>query len=89
MQRRLYACGLAKDDVCRCGRAAGTLWHKLGVSELAKEAREDFNEPELFKVGGTAVWDPLFSRGVSGRPKLPKQPSAREWWRAHAHDAGK
>ena len=82
VQRRLYAAGLTRSDECRCGKAAGTLWHKLGRCELAEQARADFQHPALFKYGGIALWDPLYSRGVPARPKIPKQPKERQWWRA-------
>ena len=82
VQRRLFAAGLAKDDTCKCGEVAGTLWHKLGRCKLANESRQAFDEPALFRHAGGSVWDPLFSRGVPARPKLPKLPTERDWWRA-------
>jgi hypothetical protein len=80
VQRRLYAIGRASSDECRCAKAAGTVWHKLGRCELAEQTRAEFNQPALFKYGGVAVWDPLYSRGVPARPKIPKHPQEREWW---------
>ena len=82
VQRRLYAAGLAREDTCRCGEASGTLWHKLGRCKLTEEARQTFNEPGLFRLARGSVWDPLFSRGVPARPKIPKHPTERDWWRA-------
>ena len=79
VQRRLYSQSMAGSDVCKCGEAAGTLWHKLGVCRLSQEEREAFNKPEIFKWGRRAVFDPLFSRGVPARPKLPRTPSPCSW----------
>ena len=80
VQRRLYARNMARTDVCKCGEGSGTLWHKLGVCRLANENPEAFGEPEIFKWGKGAVFDPLYSRGVPARPKLPPPPKPREWW---------
>ena len=42
--------------------------------------RNAFNQPELFRHAAKSVWDPLYSRGVPARPKIPKLPNEREWW---------
>ena len=52
VQRKLYAAGLAKSDVCRCGAASGTSWHKLGRCQLAEEERQAFNQPARFRHAG-------------------------------------
>ena len=79
VQQRLYAHKMAASDLCKCGEAAGTLWHKLGVCRLALEEREAFGKPGMFKWGKGAVFDPLFRRGVPARPKLPRPPKPCEW----------
>ena len=87
-QRRLWAEGRAESDKCRCGKAAGTLWHKLATCELSQENREAATVPkgltELIGRGKAMVWDPLFSRGVPARPKWPEPPKDTRWWEAGA-----
>ena len=66
-QRKLSADGRAENDRCRCGKAAGTLWHKLAMCELSHDKREEAAAPkglkDLMAQGRALVWDPLFSRG--------------------------
>ena len=79
VQRRVYAHRTVASEACKCGEAAGTLWHKFGVCQLAQEEREAFGKSELFKWGKGALFDPLFSRGVPARPELPRTPKPCEW----------
>ncbi len=71
---RLAAAGLRDSPVCAaCGKAIGTVWHRLGECEATKEEREGKGGcPEwLLKKGRASVWDPLFARGVPALPKVP------------------
>jgi hypothetical protein len=90
-QRKLWTEGRTGNDRCRCGRAAGTLWHKLATCELGQEGRERAREPrgleELIAAGKASVWDPLFSRGVPARPKWPNPPAKDRWWKAEVEEA--
>ena len=90
-QRKLWAEGRVENDKCRCGKAAGTLWHKLAVCELSEETRTTAVEPrglkDLIATGVASVWDPLFSRGVPGRPKWPAPPDKGRWWCAEVEGA--
>ncbi len=83
-QLRRWARG--KSASCRCtacGEAVGSLWHRLGKCPAGDAARADPDSgcPEwLRRRGAAAVWDPLFSRGVPARPKLPPPPPEVERW---------
>ncbi len=79
-QSRLHACGIASTSRCSCGEAVGTLWHKLGACKLAEQARANGLPTGLLRMGKKSVWDPLFSRGVAARPKVPRPPKTRSWW---------
>ncbi len=79
-QRRLYSAGVTVDDRCRCGMAAGTLWHKLGKCPLADEVRARACSDDTVRHGTAALWDPLYSRGVPCRPKIPPPPQPMAWW---------
>ncbi len=79
-QSRLHACGISPTSRCSCGEAVGTLWHKLGACKLAEQARTNGLPPGLMRMGKKSVWDPLFSRGVAARPKVPRPPRTRSWW---------
>ena len=84
---RLHAAKVMAHDKCRCGLAAGTLWHKLGRCPRTKEPREGMCREEVLAEGQKRVWDPLFSRGVPARPKVPKQPKERQWSERIQEDA--
>ncbi len=84
-QRKLWAQGCADHDRCLCGEAAGTLWHRLGECRMNEERRKQACPQWILRLGKASVWDPLFSRGVSARPRLVKVPSAAQWYRK-AHD---
>ncbi len=80
-QSRLRAQRLAASALCRCGRAVGTLWHRLGQCDLAAAERTRLCPPELLRSGAALVWDPLYSRGVAARPKHPPPPPVhRRYW---------
>ncbi len=79
-QRRLYSAGVTADDRCRCGMAAGTLWHKLGKCSLADDVRARACSNATVRHGTAALWDPLYSRGVPCRPKIPPLPQPTTWW---------
>ena len=68
-QSRRYSAGAAAHDRCTCDGAAGTLWHKLGECEKGAEWRAAHCRTEVLKQGKTALWDPLYSRGVPAKPK--------------------
>ena len=90
-QRRLWAEGRAETDRCKCGKASGTLWHKLAGCQLSQAQRDEAVKPhkldELLAQGRVHVWDPLFSRGVLARPKFPAPPRATRWWAAEDREA--
>ena len=90
-QRKLWAEGRADTDRCRCGQAAGTLWHKLAGCTLSEARRSIAEKPrklaELVAQGKIHVWDPLFARGVPARPKFPPPPQASRWWKAEVEGA--
>ncbi len=86
-QSRLHANNIADAAFCRCGEAVGTLWHKLGVCALSQAARTGSVPLALLRLGRGSVWDPLFSRGVPARPKVPRRPKTRSWWRRCAEGA--
>ncbi len=79
-QTRLHAHGVSPVFSCRCGEAAGTLWHKLGGCKFTEREREAQLPAALARMGKKSVWDPLFSRGVPARPKIPRPPKTRSWW---------
>ncbi len=79
-QSRLHANGVAPTSTCKCGDAVGTLWHKLGVCKLTEEARASHVPAAMMRMGKKSIWDPLFSRGVPARPKVPRPPKTRSWW---------
>ncbi len=79
-QRRLFNEGVVAHDRCRCGKAAGTLWHRLGGCELSEEVRSRLCPAPILKNGQSSVWDPLYSRGVPCRPKVPPPPPSSSWW---------
>ncbi len=79
-QSRLHQCGISTTSRCSCGEAVGTLWHKLGTCTLAEQARAEGLPTGLLRMGRKSVWDPLFSRGVAARPKVPRPPRTRSWW---------
>ncbi len=79
-QSRLHAGGVAPTAFCKCGDAVGTLWHKLGACRFTEQARLQAVPAAILRLGRKAVWDPLFSRGVPARPKVPKAPKTRSWW---------
>ncbi len=79
-QSRLHANSIAPTSRCKCGEAVGTLWHKLGACKLAEQARSSGLPAGLMRMGKKSVWDPLFSRGVAARPKVPRPPKTRSWW---------
>ncbi len=80
-QSRLHARGIAASAMCRCGDDVGTMWHKLGCCSLAEAARAASVPQAILRLGKRSVWDPLFSRGVPARPKVPRRPGTRSWWR--------
>ncbi len=48
---------------------------------MSAEGRARHCPPELLRSGAAFVWDPLFSRGVAARPKLPPSPPThRRYW---------
>ncbi len=74
---RLAASGMRQSPVCAaCGKAIGTLWHRLGECETTKDEREGKGgcPAWLLKKGKASVWDPLFARGVPALPKVPPPP---------------
>ncbi len=74
---RLAAAGLRDSPVCAaCGKAVGTLWHRLGDCDATREDREGKGgcPAWLLKKGRASVWDPLFARGVPALPKVPPLP---------------
>jgi hypothetical protein len=71
---RLASAGLRDTAVCAaCGKAVGTVWHRLGECEATREEREGRGgcPAWLLRKGKTALWDPLFARGVPALPKVP------------------
>ena len=70
---------LVTHDKCRCGKAADTLWHRLGRRERTEEERTAKCGAKLLGLAKTRAWDPLFSRGIPARPKVPPPPKARQW----------
>ncbi len=71
---RLAMSGLRDSPICAaCGKAIGTLWHRLGECEATKDEREGKGgcPAWLLKKGKASVWDPLFARGVPALPKVP------------------
>ncbi len=71
---RLATAGLRESPVCAaCGKAIGTVWHRLGECEATKEDREGKGgcPSWLLRKGKASVWDPLFARGVPALPKVP------------------
>ena len=77
---RLQLIGAVAHDKCKCGIAAGTLWHKLGRCNRTSSERETMCPDSVLAVGRKRVWDPLFARGVPARPKVPKQAEAKVWF---------
>ncbi len=74
---RLAAAGLRDSAVCAaCGKAIGTVWHRLGECEATREEREGRGgcPAWLLRKGKAAVWDPLFARGGPALPKVPPRP---------------
>ena len=76
---RLVEAGAAEEGMCACGKATDTLWHRLAVCELTKEQRQAKCPPEVTAQGAARLWDPLYSRGVPARPKMPKTPKDEVW----------
>ncbi len=76
---RLATAGLRESPLCACGKAVGTLWHRLGECELTREEREGNRGCPgwLLRKGRVSVWDPLFSRGVPALPRIPPPPPSR------------
>ncbi len=77
---RLAAAGLRRSAICAaCGRAIGTLWHRLGECPATEAEREGKGgcPAWLLKKGRTSVWDPLFARGLPALPKVPPPPPER------------
>ena len=77
---RLHMIGVKAHNKCRCGCAAGTLWHKLARCSRTAEERDGNCPTELLEMGRARVWDPMFARGVPARPKVPRPPKARVWF---------
>ena len=80
LPRRRWACGAAKEDRCECGEEAGTLDHCLTTCQLAEERRSIGCQPEVLKQAKAAVWDPLFSRAVPAKLKLPPKVPYFQLW---------
>ncbi len=78
-QARRHAAGLASTPVCKCGEQLGTLCHKLGRCKLSEQSRTNGCNGSLLRTARAQLWDPLFSRSVPARPKVPKAPRARTW----------
>ncbi len=77
---RLASAGLRESPLCTCGKAVGTLWHRLGECEVTKEEREGRKGCPgwLLRKGRVSVWDPLFSRGVPALPRVPPPPAPQQ-----------
>ena len=84
---RLKTVGVVAHDKCRCGKAAGTLWHKMGKCGRTAVEREIHCPRALLNAGDRNVWDPMYSRGVPAWPKTPKPPKARWWFQKLAEEA--
>ncbi len=79
-QARRHAVGMATSSRCKCGEQIGTLWHKLGRCRLSEDARADGCSTSLLRTARVQVWDPLFSRSVPARPRVPPPPKACTWF---------
>ncbi len=76
---RRAAAGLGSSICASCGRAVGTLWHRLGDCSTTKQEREGAGGCPgwLLKKARASVWDPLFARGVPALPNVPPPPPAK------------
>ncbi len=86
-QARLHEAGAASSPICKCGKQIGTLWHRLARCPLTEQVRSEKCDGGLLRSAKAQLWDPLFSRGVPARPKVPPPPSARTWWERGAEGA--
>ncbi len=77
---RLAEVGAVDSPICTCGERVGTLWHRLGKCKLTAELRNEKCPPQVLKVGNAHLWDPLYSRAVPARPKIPPPPPHKVWW---------
>ncbi len=80
---RLHALGLRAHSTCRrCGKAAGTLWHRMGTCGATESTRCSAGgcPPWLLRKGSISLWDPLFTRGVPALPKIPAPPPDITRW---------
>ena len=76
---KLHLAKAVARDTCRCGKAADTMWHRVGRRERTEEKGEGGCPREVLQAGRARVWDLVFSRGVPARPKVPPQPKPRQW----------
>ncbi len=79
-QARRHAVGMAASPRCKCGEQIGTLWHKLGRCRLSEDGRTEGCNSSLLKSARAQVWDPLFSRSLPARPRVPPPPKASTWF---------
>ncbi len=86
-QARLASVGAVDNPICACGERVGTLWHRLGRCKLTGELRTEKCPSQVLRTGSAHVWDPLYSRAVPARPKIPPPPAQRVWWERRTRDA--
>ena len=79
-QSRLASMGIVEEPTCACGHAIGTLYHKVFKCQFMEDTKDMYCDKALLKRAATRIWDPLYSRGVPGLPRIPLPPEPEIFW---------
>ncbi len=66
--------GLEPSPRCPCGKEVSCTWHMLCECPLTEDLRANYQDEDMFVLSRRQHWNPLYSRGVPARPRMPPPP---------------